>query len=62
LIWLFQRKHVADFSEQKNARQKDKEPPDQSFLSLSRKKHPRNRSGKREKYSRMKFLAELTVG
>src|SRR5215510_13513537 len=62
LIWLFQRKHVADFSRQKNARQKDKEPSDQVFLFLSRKKHPRSRSGKREKYSWMKFSAELTVG
>jgi len=57
-----ERKHVADFSEQKNARQKDKEPPDKSFLFLSRKKHPRSRSGKRKKYSWMKFSVELTVG
>jgi hypothetical protein len=61
LIWLFQRKHVADFSEQKNARQKDKEPPDQALLFLSRKKHPRSFFGKREKYSWMKFSAELNA-
>jgi hypothetical protein len=48
LIWLFQRKHVADFSEQKNARQKDKDRVRKFFIFLSRKKHPRSRSGKRE--------------
>src|SRR5215831_9029566 len=47
---------------QKKARQKDKEPPDQSFLFLSRKKHPRSSSGMREKYSRTKFSAELSAG
>jgi len=61
LIWLFQRKHVAGFSEQKNARRKKKGQVLKSFIFPSRKKHPRSSSGKREKRSWMKFSAELTA-
>jgi hypothetical protein len=62
LIWPFQRKHVADFSEQKNARQKKKRLVWKRFIFPSRKKHPRSRSVKREKKSWMEYSAELTAG
>jgi hypothetical protein len=61
LIWLFQRKHVADFSEQKNSRRKNKDLVWKSLIFPSRKNHPRRRSVKGEKYSWMMFSAELTA-
>jgi hypothetical protein len=60
--WRRARKHVANFSEQKNARQKNKDRVWRFFIFPSRKKHPRNRSEKRKYYSWMKFSTELTSG
>jgi len=61
LIWLFQRKHVAGFSEQKDARQKNKDGSGSSlFFHLA--KTIQEAAPETEKYSWMKVSAEPASG